>query len=101
MAKFHLTNKAVDDLSKIWEYTADYWSEKQADDYYNLLVGSCREIADSPHLLGISYEEIMVGLRGYRASRHIIFWQTLTNGDILIIRILHQRMDLKYRLTEE
>nr|MBR2109993.1 type II toxin-antitoxin system RelE/ParE family toxin [Alistipes sp.] len=33
MAKYHLTNKAVEDLSNIWEYTVDTWSERQADDY--------------------------------------------------------------------
>ncbi len=30
MAKFKLTNKAVEDLSKIWEYTFEVWSENQA-----------------------------------------------------------------------
>ena len=35
MAKFHLTNKAVEDLAQIWNYTYDEWSENQADRYYN------------------------------------------------------------------
>lgn len=100
MAKYHLTNKAVEDLSTIWVYTAEYWSESQADQYYNMLIGDCREIAESEHLLGTTYNEVMEGLRGYRQGKHIIFWQHLTNGDTLIVRILHQRMDLKTRLTE-
>ena len=37
MPNYHLTNKAVADLSAIWNYTYDYWSEKQADNYYNML----------------------------------------------------------------
>ena len=37
MAKYELTHKAVEDLAKIWEYTIDNWSEKQADKYYNSL----------------------------------------------------------------
>ena len=36
MAKYFLTHKAVDDLSKIWEYTYEVWSENQADKYYQL-----------------------------------------------------------------
>ena len=32
MAKYHLTNRAVEDLSNIWEYTVDTWSERQAED---------------------------------------------------------------------
>ena len=35
MAKYLITNKAVEDLSKIWEYTFDNWSEDQADKYYS------------------------------------------------------------------
>lgn len=27
MAAYKLTNKAVDDLNEIWDYTADEWSE--------------------------------------------------------------------------
>ena len=38
MAKFKLTNKAVEDLSKIWDYTFEVWSETQADKYYESLI---------------------------------------------------------------
>ena len=31
MAKFKFTNSAVKDLSEIWSYTIDTWSESQAD----------------------------------------------------------------------
>ena len=31
MAKYELTNKAIEDLTEIWEYTVDKWSEQQAD----------------------------------------------------------------------
>jgi toxin ParE1/3/4 len=98
MAKYHLTNKAVEDLTNIWEYTVDTWSERQADDYYNMLIASFQKITENPRLFGLKYEEIAEGLRGYRANKHIIFYRILADGDILIIRILHQRMDLKLRL---
>ena len=38
MAKYYLTNKAVDDLTKIWNYTFDQLSEQQADKYYQMLI---------------------------------------------------------------
>lgn len=41
MAEYKLTNKAVEDLNQIWEYTIYKWSEQQADKYYNLLLESC------------------------------------------------------------
>ena len=100
MAKYHLTNKAVEDLSDIWEYTVDTWSERQADDYYNMLIASFQKITENPQLFGLKYEEIAEGLHGYRANKHIIFYRILADEDILIIRILHQRMDLKHRILE-
>ena len=42
MPKFHLTNKAVEDLSDIWEYTYAEWSEEQADFYYEFLLSTSR-----------------------------------------------------------
>ena len=35
MNKLIFTNKAVDDLSSIWEYTVRTWSASQAERYYN------------------------------------------------------------------
>lgn len=67
--KYHLTNKAVEDLSDIWEYTLDAWSERQADAYYNMLIGACQKITENPQLFGTRYEEIAEGLRGYRANK--------------------------------
>lgn len=34
MAEYHITRKAVQDLTAIWEYTLNTWSESQADIYY-------------------------------------------------------------------
>jgi toxin ParE1/3/4 len=99
MAEFKLTNKAVDDLSKIWEYTLEVWSENQADKYYELLISNCQEIADNPHL-GKSYDGITQSLLGMKTNRHIIFYRTLNENYIEIIRILHERMDLKKRINE-
>lgn len=100
MADFRLTSKAVDDLSAIWEYTFDTWSENQADTYYNFLLDGCREIAENPHL-GKNYNEISQGLLGYKAGRHILFYQVVSKSEIIIIRILHEQMDLKNRMKDK
>lgn len=99
MAEFKLTNKAVEDLSKIWNYTFELWSENQADKYYEILISSCQEIADNP-LLGKNYNGITQNLFGMKTNRHIIFYRTLNENYVEITRILHERMDLKKRITE-
>jgi plasmid stabilization system protein ParE len=44
MAKYELTNKAVEDLVGIWEYSVEKWSEEQADKYYSSIKSACNEI---------------------------------------------------------
>jgi toxin ParE1/3/4 len=99
MAKYNLTNKAVEDLTIIWEYTFDKWSEKQADKYYELLLDSCQDIANNPDL-GKNYSGVKNELFGLKTNRHIIFYRKLANEPIEITRILHERMDLKNRINE-
>lgn len=93
MAKIILRQEAIDDLNNIWEYTFEKWSESQADKYYSMLKLSCKEI-------GKKYDEINKNLFGLHSGRHIIFYQFIDKFEIEVIRILHERMDLKIRLNE-
>ncbi len=99
MAKFKLTNKAVDDLTRIWIYTCDTWSENQADSYYFMLLEYCNEIACNPDL-GKNYSGVTENLLGLKAGRHIIFYRKKEENEVEITRILHEQMDLKYRILE-
>ena len=99
MAEYKLTNKAVEDLSKIWDYTFEVWSEKQADRHYDGLISSCEEIAENPDL-GKNYKGISKQLLGMKANRHIIFYRILDKSYVEITRILHENMDLKKRITD-
>ncbi len=83
MAKYELTEKAVEDLSAIWEYTFDQWSEKQADIYYATLLSSCGELARNP-LLGKTYDQVGKGILGYRVNRHIIFYTLIGKQEIQV-----------------
>lgn len=94
MAKYYLTNKAVEDLADIWDYTYHEWSENQADKYYLSLLGHCQEIANYPNL-GKKYDIVASNLLGYRANKHIVFYQIISSSEIEIVRILHGMMDLK------
>ncbi|CAG5080488.1 type II toxin-antitoxin system RelE/ParE family toxin [Parvicella tangerina] len=99
MANYKLTNKAVQDLTNIWDYTFDKWSEDQADKYYNLLLDTCRDIANNPKL-GKNYEGVRPDLFGLKTNRHIVFYRKLDDSIVEITRILHDRMDLKNRISE-
>lgn len=97
MAKYYFTNKAVEDLTEIWNYTLETWSEKQAEKYYNLLLFSCNELAKNPNL-GKNYEIITKGILGYNAGEHIIFYSVISKNEIEVARTVHGMMDLKSKL---
>jgi toxin ParE1/3/4 len=99
MAELRFTNKAVEDLSNIWNYTFDVWSEKQADLYYNMLIEQCNAIAENPSL-GKSYETVEKRLCGIIAGKHIIFYRDISDGLIEVVRILHGSMDLRNRIKD-
>lgn len=99
MANYLLSNKAVEDLSQLWEYTYEVWSELQAEKYYYLLLDTCQDLADGK-VFGKSYFEINPEILGFKTGRHIIFYRKAKRSGIEISRILHSRMDLKARLEE-
>ena len=99
MAKYVLTNKALEDLSKIWNYTFEVWSEAQADKYYFMIIDSCEELGNRK-VVGKVYPEIHKQILGYKIGQHIIFYRHMKGGKIEVARILHSRMDLKSRLRE-
>ncbi|SDH04256.1 toxin ParE1/3/4 [Psychroflexus sediminis] len=86
-------------MNRIWYYTLEKWSEKQADTYYAALKLVCNRIGENPNI-GKEYYGISKNLLGLKSGKHIIFYQSLTENKIEVIRILHERMDLKNKLTD-
>lgn len=99
MAKVILRQEAIDDLNNIWFYTFEKWSEQQADKYYSTLEFACKQIGVNPGL-GKEYDGVHNNLLGLRTGKHIIFYQVISEKEIEIIRVLHERMDLKNRMNE-
>ena len=97
MGKYRLTNLAVQDLSEIWNYTFEQWSERQADNYYEQLTATFESIATNQQQ-GRNYEGIRSDLFGFKVNRHIVFYRIISNDLVEITRILHELMDLKNRL---
>ena len=43
MAEFIISEKALEDLNNSWIFTAEKWSIKQADRYYNLIMDEMKK----------------------------------------------------------
>jgi len=98
MAKVIFRQEAIADLNNIWDYTFEKWSENQADMYYGTIKIACEEIGKN-RIIGKTYSGISSSLLGLKSGKHIIFYHIISEDEIEVIRILHERMDLKNKLT--
>ena len=97
MLKLTLRQEAIDDLTDIWNYTKTKWSENQAEKYYQTIKSTCILIAENP-IIGKNYTEISRHLFGLKSGKHIIFYSIISEFEIEVIRILHERIDRKSTL---
>jgi len=100
MALYKFTNKSVEDVTNIWNYTFDHWSENQPDTYYQMILQNCKEVANSPEL-GKNYSGVTENLLGFKTGRHLIFYRKIDEYKVKIIRTLHEQMDLKTRIIDK
>ncbi|WP_179354770.1 type II toxin-antitoxin system RelE/ParE family toxin [Winogradskyella vidalii] len=95
--KYRISQQAIEDLDKIWVYTLNKWSKEQADRYYDLIIAEIEFIADN-YLIGKSAEQTRKNYRVTKIKSHLIFFRKVDNEIVEIVRVLHQRMDIKKRL---
>ena len=96
--KYRISEQAIKDLNAIWIYTLDKWSKEQADRYYDLIIGEIEFISDN-FLTGKSAEQTRKNYRVTKIKSHLIFHRKIENDIVEVVRILHQRMDIKKRLN--
>lgn len=99
MSNYRISEKAIEDLENIWLYTFSKWSKEQADRYYSLIINEIEFIAEN-FMTGKSADSIKEGYRSSVVKSHLIFYRKNQNEVVEIIRILHQRMDVKNRLKK-
>ena len=96
MAEYRLSPAAERDLELIWTYTVRQWGVEQADRYLDFLVAAFDKLADSPKTAP-SCEFIRQGYRRWGVERHMIYFR-ITDYGIVIVRLLHERMDASRHL---
>jgi plasmid stabilization system protein ParE len=88
-------------LDDIYRYTRDRWGEAQADCYLVGLFDAFARI--ETHDVTSRPIPAAFGVDGYvfRYERHLVYWRRLSNGDIGIVTVLHERMHQIGRLQED
>ncbi len=99
MAEFIINEKAIEDLNNIWIYTAETWSVVQANRYYNLIMDEIEFVADNFETTK-DFGDIRKDYRYSKVKSHLIFCKRVGDTEMEVVRILHERMDLKNRIND-
>ncbi|HEX9636762.1 MAG TPA: type II toxin-antitoxin system RelE/ParE family toxin [Acidobacteriota bacterium] len=105
MARFRLSAPAQQDLQTILATSRERWGEAGRARYASLLAAAIRLIAERPSAPTTRpRDELGSGLRsfhlrharrgrGVRIPTHVIFFRSVEQGVIEIVRLLHEHMD--------
>jgi toxin ParE1/3/4 len=99
MGKFTLTQKAKADLKSIAVYTQRTWGKEQRNTYLHQFDDAFHVLSDSP-AAGSECDFIKKGYRKFPVSSHLIFYRSINQSEIEIVRILHKRMDVKEQIKK-
>lgn len=99
MPAYIISEKALEDINNIWIYTAENWTVKQADRYYNLIIDEIEYIVDNLDMAR-DFGEIRKSYRYSKVKSHLIFFKKDKTNEIEVVRILHERMNIENRLAE-
>lgn len=95
MTHYALSPAARRDITDIWLYTADRWGLDQADDYVAQIEEDLRKAAT-----GLRVAQPIGELWKIRSGHHLCVFSAEGDGLVRVIRILHERMDVKRHLAD-
>ncbi len=96
---YTISEKAKYELRQIWHYTAENWSEEQADFYIGLLRKKIEYLASNPRH-GRNFSHGGKDYKYLQVKSHLIFYREVSSNEIEVIRILHKRRDIGNRLSD-
>jgi len=91
-----VTHAARRDLKAIARYTQKEWGAARRARYLEIIRARFADLLAHP-ALGPPREDVAQGCRGLAVGRHVIFYR-FAREEIVILRVLHQRMDVRLHL---
>jgi toxin ParE1/3/4 len=96
MSRIVFSPAAEADIDEIWDYTADNWSIEQADRYVAQIRQACASLSPDGRE-GRAIPQVREGYRKLAVGSHLAVFR-LVDGNIDVVRVLHQRMDISSHL---
>ena len=92
-----ITPLARQDLKGIGRHTQERWGVAQRDTYLQDLATLFGRLGDGT-VLGRRRDEIREGLLAQPCGRHVVFFRRDVDGNVEVLRVLHERMDFRRHL---
>ena len=99
MAEYIISEKALEDLNNIWIYTAENWSVEQANRYYNLIVDEIEYVSENFEIVK-NFEDVRKNYKYSKVKSHLVFYKKTLNTEMEVVRILHERKDVRNRIND-
>ena len=101
MAAVKIYQAANARLIEIWEYTEERWGAEQADRYIRELVITAQALPDRRRSWRPVRHRSVKEFFYVRHRHHYIFFRSLKQGNVGVVSILHESMDIPSRLRED
>ncbi len=96
MTGYLLSPATQNDVNGIWEYSVETWGIEQATSYIGNIRDTLDGLADGTRISRpVSVRD---GYRKILAGSHVVYFRVTDTGLIIVVRILHQRMDVERHL---
>ena len=96
MRPIEFTPKARHDIEDIWDYSLERFGFDRAETYLREIQRAAETVAEDPRR-GVVCDSIRSGYRKFSVGSHVLFYR-VPDERIVIVRILHQRMDFERHL---
>jgi toxin ParE1/3/4 len=96
MRRLAFTPRARRDIEEIWEYSVEQFGVDKAETYLRDIQRAAMTVTEDPRR-GLGCDEIRSGYRKFSVGSHILFFKASATR-VVIVRILHRRMDFSRRL---
>lgn len=97
MRPYQLTAAARKDIVDIGRFTSEKWGKRQRDKYLKQLDDAFKLLARQSDI-GRDADDIKPGYKKFSQGSHTIFYRAGTESRIVVIRILHNSMDVEQHL---
>ena len=95
---YELTDAAARDIEQILDRSVVDFGVHQTELYYHSLKNCLELLGENPNM-GVSADDLRPGYRRFAHESHVVFYRD-TGCGVLIVRVLHKRMDIRKHIDE-